>query len=177
MKKFFKSLIIATASLVLLLGFIGCAGLLSQKFTFAAKVKVKVINDSDKELHFYKVTFDDKYEISKECTLRPGQTVDMESTFTEVIEAKKEPEKGSRLTELHLSAYYVDPAGWLAVTIDGESTANGEVNIPVGSQYYSLSRIPKYVEFSKNPQTVEYTMKFVKGPDWSDYYHMLMVCD
>ena len=162
---------------MLLLGFIGCAGLLSRKFTFTAKVKVKVINDCDKELHFYKVTFDDKYEISKECTLKPGQSVDMESTFSEVIEAKTEPEKGSSLTELHLVAYYVDPYGWETVNIDGELTANGEVNVPVGTPYYSLSRIPKNVEFSKNPQTVEYTMKFVKGPDWSEYYYMLMVCD
>ena len=177
MKKFSKQLIISTASLFLLLGFIGCAGLLSQKFTFTAKVKVKVINDSDKELHFFRVSFDDKYEISKECVLKSGQSIDMESTFTEVIEAKTEPEKGSSLTNLHLYADYVNRDGWVTVSIDGESTANGDVMIPVGTPYYSLSRISKYVEFSKNPQTVEYTMKFVKDPVWDDVCYMLMVCD
>ncbi|MBO4629773.1 MAG: hypothetical protein J5687_07485 [Treponema sp.] len=201
MKKFSKRLIFAFSLAVLLLGFTGCFPVQGPEenavkhTTLTANVKINIINESDIDIHFncinlyhgaaliteenpgYDLPVSIKHPTLPECIIKAGKNLEFEAS----PESTWETTETSTFVYLNLAGYCVIQDEQFELCICGYSTESGDIiQRQLPKKYsgqinkYDLVSISKQIIFSKNPQTYELTMKFVKH---NDDYVMLMVCD
>ena len=201
MKKFSKKLLFGFSLAVLLLGFTGCFPVQGPEenavkhTTLTANVKINIINESDIDIHFncinlyhptalitddnvgYDIPVSINHPTLRECIIKAGKNLQFEAS----PESQWETTETSTFVYLNLAGYCEIQDNQFELSICGYSTESGDIiQSQLAKKYsgtinkYDLVSISKQIVFSKNPQTYELTMKFVKH---NDDYVMLIVCD